>query len=209
MRLQRPSDARAARHGVGILVHGVDRVGDGHDGIVAEQFLKIADIALGSVADEDFIRVELHPAGQKIVPEYGLAQKGVALFRAVAPEGVGAGHFVHGLVQGADDGGDEGQGHVAYAQADDFRFRVPRFEGRNPARHFTEEIIAGKARVGVVDACHGEAPDAFSGRAGGKSYATVRPAGKSMGSLFLMVHTPQGHTPAQMPQPVQRSGSET
>ena len=99
--------AAASRHGVGILVHGIDGVGEGDDGVAAEKLLEVAYVAFRAVADEDLVGVERHAAGEVVVFENGLAEEGVALFRAVAAEGFDAAHFVHGLVQGFDDGGNE------------------------------------------------------------------------------------------------------
>ena len=131
-------------HDIGVKVDGVYRVGDGHSVSEAEDFLDIAAVAFGAIADKDFISAEVQPIGLVIVFENGFCQEAVALFRAISPEGSGVGHFVHSLVHGFYAGRGQGPGHIAYPQADDISFRMELLIGCHPAAYFSEQIAAGE-----------------------------------------------------------------
>ena len=84
----------------------------------------------------------------------GLAQEIIALFRAVALERGGRGHLVHRGMQGGDDGGRQGAGHIADAQADDGQGGVLLPVRADPGGHRGEKIGAGQSGVMLVAAYH-------------------------------------------------------
>src|SRR5262249_36170928 len=102
-----------------VHVDGGDGVGGGDDIIRGEDVEDVAGVALGAVGDEDLIGSDVGVAGVEVVLGDGFAEEVVALLGAVAVEGFAAGHVVHGLVHGFDDGGRKGLGDVADAHADD------------------------------------------------------------------------------------------
>ena len=51
--------ARAARHGIGIHIDGIDRIRDRHTAGKGEQLLDVGHIALGSVTDEDLSLIHI------------------------------------------------------------------------------------------------------------------------------------------------------
>ena len=112
--------ASAAGHDVGVHVDRIDGVGHA-DGEAAggEEFLEVAGVALGAVADEDLVRLDVGAAGLEVGLGDGLAQEVVAELGAVAAEGGVGAHFADGLLHGLDAGGREGASHVADAQANE------------------------------------------------------------------------------------------
>ena len=143
-----------AGHDVGIHIDGVDRVHDRHRAVLGKEFLKIAQVAFGPVADEDLVRLEAHAARGVVLRHDGLAQEGIALLRPVAVEARGRAHLVHGLVESRDDGGDEGAAHVADAKADDAPFRVFLAEGGDLAGDVGKEVLTFQTAEVGIDAQH-------------------------------------------------------
>jgi hypothetical protein len=78
-------------------------------------------------------------ASRREAPAFGIAVAGV---------GGGAGEFVDGGVEGADDFGGDGFGGVADAEADDFRVGVLGGELAGAAGDFGEEVAGGQLAVG-------------------------------------------------------------
>ena len=152
--LARPP-ARAACHGIGIHIDGIDGIGDRHAAGQGEQFLDVGHVALGTVADEDVRGVHLHTVGPVVMRGDGLAQEIIALFRAVPLEGGGRGHLVHCRMQGRDDGGRQGAGHVADTQADDGQGGMLFPVRADPGGHRGEKIGTGQSGVMFVAADHG------------------------------------------------------
>lgn len=147
------------RHDVGIHIHGVDRVRHGHHTLGRKQLLKVAHVGLGPVADKNFVRAQVHAARLVVIFRNNLAQKGVALFRTVPAKKGRVAHFVHSLVQGFDDGGDQRTGHVAYAQADDAAVGVGVLERGHLAGDVREKIVALELEKITVDrSLHGLHP---------------------------------------------------
>ena len=142
-----------ARHAVGIHIDRIDGVGDGYVHVRGEQLLKVAEIALRAVADENVVRAYAD-AARGVFQRYRFAQKGVALFRAVAVKALRAAHVVHGGVQRPDDRRNERLGHIADTHADDVSAGVSLAERRNPMGNFREQI--GLAHTGImgIDAQH-------------------------------------------------------
>ena len=144
----------SARHDIGIHINGVDGISHGNDAFPTEKLLKIPQIALCAVTDEDVRRIDLHATGGEIALRNGLTQKGVALFRAVAPEALGCGLLIHGLVQSRDDGRRQGAGHVSDAEADDLGFRVRPLESLHLVRDVGKKIAARQLQILLIDPCH-------------------------------------------------------
>ena len=76
--------AGAARHDIGIAVHGIDRIGQRDHAIVGENFLHIGRVALGPVGNKNFVAVNRYAAGVKVVLGNGRAQKFLALVGRIA-----------------------------------------------------------------------------------------------------------------------------
>ena len=113
----------AARHGVGVHIHRVNRIGDQHGVVHAEQIQDVAEVALCAVRDEDFIRIELCPAGGVVFLD-SVLEEIVALLRAIAAEGFLYAHLAERLLHGINDSRSQRQCDVADAQADDRGARV-------------------------------------------------------------------------------------
>ncbi len=109
--------AGAARHHVGVDVHRIDRVGHGHHAVERKDLLHVGGVALGSVGDEDLIRLHLG-ALAAVVGRDGVKQKLIALLGTVAAKGLFARHLVGAGLERVHDGRGQGQHHVADAQPD-------------------------------------------------------------------------------------------
>ena len=122
--------------------------------ICAKDFLNIAAIALGAVADEDFIAFYFNATSLVIVLDNGIGEETVTLFRPIAAEGIGAGQFIYGLVHSLNAGRRQGLGNIANAQANDICFRISFLKGCHSAGDFRKEITAGEFQVIVIDCSH-------------------------------------------------------
>ena len=80
----------------------------------------------------------------------GIPEEIVALFGAVATEGLGSAHLVNGLVHGLDDGGGQGAGDVADAQLDELGVRMCGRVGGHTAGNLGEEVAAGQFLIVAV-----------------------------------------------------------
>ena len=145
----------APGHDVGIHIHRVHRIGDGHAHILGKNFLDVAGVGLGPVADEDFIGLDLSATGLEVVRSNRLAQKVVALLRAIAAKAGGIGHLVRGLVQRGNAGGRQRLGHVANAQADQVFVRVLLLKGADAPGDVGKQIAGLQLGVVGIDADHG------------------------------------------------------
>ena len=144
----------ASAHHVGVDVDGVDGVGDADTVVRAQDVAEVTRIALGTIVHKHLVGVNLHAPGREVVFHDGTAQKFVAVFRPVAPEGFGASHLVGRLVEGADDGGSQGACHIAYAEAYDRRFGICLLEGGHFLGDVGKEIILLQFQEVLVDRCH-------------------------------------------------------
>ena len=81
--------------------------------VQAENFLDIAHIALGAVADKYLVGFNIDASGLIVVFDNGVQQEVVALLRAVAAEAGGFCHFVNSGVEPGNDGFRQRTGHVA------------------------------------------------------------------------------------------------
>ena len=114
----------------------------------------VAAVALRPVGNKDFVLVQLHPPGAKIMLHNGTAEEIIALLRAVAVEGFGVRLLLHSGVEGLDNGRRQGPGHVTDGELDDFPVRVGLAVSTDAPGHLAEEIAAGQLQVVVVDVCH-------------------------------------------------------
>lgn len=136
--------ASSSAHDVAVHVDRIDGVGDGHAVVPAQQFADASRVALGAVVDEDFGGREVDAAWGEVVLQDGLDEEVVALFGAVAAEGLRVCHLVHSLVHGFDAGGWQGAGDVADAQADDVLFGMGDLERVHLLGDVGEEVAAGQ-----------------------------------------------------------------
>ena len=90
----------------------IDGIRDSHHTISRQQFLKVARIALGSVAHEDLVDIDADSSDTEIMFHNGIAQEIVALLWTVAMKGGSLPHLVGSLVQGLHDRRAERLGDV-------------------------------------------------------------------------------------------------
>ena len=88
-----------AEHNIGVEVYGIYRVGNCKSEIMTENFLNAGYIGFGSVADENFVRIEGYSAGFIIALNDGMTEKIIPLFRAVTAKGFGSCHIVDCFVE--------------------------------------------------------------------------------------------------------------
>ena len=130
-------------HDIGIDIDGVNRVGDGDAHVRTEQFLEVAGVALGTVADKYLVLTDVDATTSEIVFYDGMAQKVVSLLRSVATERRSVGHLVGRTMQGFYDSRNERLGYVADAEADDLGLRMLRPESLHLLCYLREEIGTG------------------------------------------------------------------
>ena len=162
----------SARHGIGIHIHGVNRVSDGHHRVVGEKLLHIGHVALGAVGDEHLVRLNAQPL--VVVVQNGLNQKIIAVVRAVAPKGLGPAHFPGGLFHGLHHGGSQRTGHVADAQPDQLRVGMLLSVFLHPAGDLRKEIAAGQLFIMGIHLQHDLVPPCCSSVLGFSPAATGR-----------------------------------
>ena len=150
-----PVDPGAAGHDVGVQVDRVDRVRDGDLRPGAEQFLDVAGVALGAVADEHLVGLDESPARPEIVGGDGLAQEVVALLRAVTAEPGHGAHLVHSLVEGLDACRRQRVGDIADAQLDHLALGVGGLEGGHPLGDVGEQVGGLELEIVFVHLQHG------------------------------------------------------
>ena len=148
--------SRPARHGVGIHIHGIDRVGDGHHRVVGEKLLHVGYVALGAIGDEHLVRLNVQSF--VVVVQNGLNQKIIAVIRAVAPKGLGPAHFPGRFLHGLHHGGGQRAGHIANAQTDQLRVRMLLSVFLYPAGDLRKEIAAGELFIMGIHLQHGLVP---------------------------------------------------
>ena len=144
----------AASHHIGIHIHRVYGVGHGDDIPAPEQFLKIAEITLRPVADENVIGIDLHATRREIPLRDGLAQEAVTLFRTVATEALRSRLLIHGLMQRLDDRRRQRTGYVTDPKADELHFRVIFLKRIHLVRDIGKKIAARQLEIVIVDLCH-------------------------------------------------------
>ena len=109
----------AARHHVVIDVDGVNRVGNKDRVVLTEQVQQVAQVALGTVGDENFGHVQLDTVA-RVIPADSVAQELIALLAGnIAVERTLVALLLNGLVHGLRHGCRQRQGDVADAQTDD------------------------------------------------------------------------------------------
>src|SRR2546430_5355764 len=120
-------------HDVAVDVHGIHGVHDGDDTVGSEDLLDVGAVALAAIADEDLVGADRDAPLAVVACGDQLGEEVVAGLRAVAPEGLRAGHLVHGGVERADDGGREWLSDVADPEPDDLGGGLRGLEGPHAA----------------------------------------------------------------------------
>ena len=143
-------DHLPAGHDVGVDIDRVDGVGDEDGVVLIEKVEDVADVRFRAVAHKDLVHLE-GDAFLLIIPGNRLPQEVIPLFRAVAAEGLLDPHFSARLLEGRDDGGAEGKGDVADAEADDRLAGVGRLVGGNLVVDVGEEVALLQIEVVAVD----------------------------------------------------------
>ena len=146
--------ACAPCHDIRIQIDGIDGIGDSHAAVPAEDFLDIAAVALGAVADKDFIRAEFQPVRLIIRRQDSPCQEIIALLRAVAAESLSLPHLRHGLLHGFYANLRQRPGNIAYPQADYISLRMLLLISCHTAAYFRKEVAAGQFQVIVIDCRH-------------------------------------------------------
>jgi len=109
----------AARHHVVIDVDRVNRVGNKDRVVLTEQVQQVAQVALGTVGDENFGHVQLDTVA-RVIPADSVTQELIALLTGnIAVERTLVALLLNGLVHGLRHGCRQRQGDVADAQTDD------------------------------------------------------------------------------------------
>jgi len=131
---------RPAGHHIGIHIYRIDRVSHGSHIVQAEDFLQIADVAFGTVADKDFVRRDLRPSCLKVVFGNGFPQKLIALFRTIAAEGLPTAHFPNGLVHGLADGLRQRLRNISDTKSDEGSIGMSLGKSRYTTADFRKQI---------------------------------------------------------------------
>ena len=143
-------------HHVRIHIHGIHGVADGDLVLGAKDIEDAARIALGAVADEDFVVRHVQPVITIIVLGDGMPQPFVALLGTVTFKSLAGGHFIHGLVQSGDDGGGKRFGNIADAAADQALggCGIRLAERLDAPADFRKQITGFEFQIIVVEKCH-------------------------------------------------------
>ena len=151
----------AACHHVIIHVNRVDRVGNENRVILTEQIQQVAQIALGTVGNENFRHIQLDAVACVILAD-GLAQELITLLAGnVAVEGALVALLLHRLMHSLGHRGCQRQGDIADAQTDDVGFGM----GLLVVGHLVGD---GAEQIALVQLCvmriqlHGWSPSFFT-----------------------------------------------
>ena len=105
-----------ANHHVRVNIDGIDGVGHANKVIPMQQLLEVTRIALRSVVDKDLVYAEMYASRQEVILQDGLAQKVIALLRAITAETLDSTHLVGSLMHGLHHGRCQRLRHVANTQ---------------------------------------------------------------------------------------------
>ena len=144
----------SSRHDIGVEVDRIHRIGNGDAGVLGEDLLDIAAVALRPVRDEDLVGFDPAAPRLVIVLRNRFAEKRVALVGAVTLEGLAPGHFVRGGMQGGDAHGRERLRDIADSQPDDGTRGIGLLVGGHAARDIGEQVRGLELGVVFVDADH-------------------------------------------------------
>ena len=161
-----------ACHDVGIDIDWVDRIGDGDDVAFSENVQNVSRVAFRAIGDEHFIGGDAEV--DELVVDNRLAEKLVALLRAVAFERGAIALFIDGGMHRLAHGGGERLGHIADPATDDARgFVRVRFRVSFDATcDFRKEVARFEFEEIGIDRCH-------AGRCRrGRGFGQVRDFGK-------------------------------
>ena len=145
----------AARHHVGVHIHGIHRIGYSDAVAFAEDVEDVAAVAFGAVGDEDLFGADVAAAGLEVVLGNGLPQPAIALFGAITVESFGRAHRIDGGFHRFAAGQRQRFGHIADAQPDQCGVRVGGAEGFDPTADFREQVARFELEVIAVDLHHG------------------------------------------------------
>ena len=106
--------SRPSVYDIAVHIDRIYRVCDSDTVVSTQDIAEVSGIAFRSVADKDFGLVEIDASRLVVVADYGVSQEIVTLFRPVAFECGGIGHFIHGLVHGLDTYFREWPGDIPY-----------------------------------------------------------------------------------------------
>ena len=137
-------------HQVGVDIDRIDRVGNEYDVIGRKQVENVAQIALCTVRDKDFVSLKLDVT-IPVILLYRLFEEVITLLGAVAVQRVLTALIVHGIVQRADDRGCVGTGHVTDAQTDDVSLGVCLLERRYLVCDGGKQIALGQVFIVSVN----------------------------------------------------------
>ena len=144
----------SAAHHVRVDIYWVNRVGDADGVVPAHNLADVSGVALCSVINEHFARVEMYAARCEVVLDYRLAQKVVAVLRPVTVERVCRSHLVYCFVHCLHHGGAQRLRHVAYAQTDDAHLRMRHLEGVHLLGYVCEQIAVREFQEMFINQCH-------------------------------------------------------
>jgi hypothetical protein len=128
----------SAGHDVGVDIYRIHRIGNRNFYIFGKNFLDIAVVALGAVADKNFIRGNISPPGLEIMAGNFFPQKFIPLFGTVAPKRFSVGHFVYSPVEGLNAGRGQGAGDITDAQFNHLPLRVRLLKGGGAVFNFSK-----------------------------------------------------------------------
>ena len=115
----------AASHDVRIDVDGVNGIGYGDADVVGDkELLEVARIALGTIANKDFVSRDVGTARLEVDTGDGFSQKVVAVVWPIATERGVSAHFLCGLRHRLDASLGECAGHVADTESNDGGIRM-------------------------------------------------------------------------------------
>ncbi|MPM79187.1 hypothetical protein SDC9_126220 [bioreactor metagenome] len=91
-------------HNRGVKINRVDRVCDGHYIVITQDIADVTGVALGTIADKNFIGRDNDSFLSEINLGYLFPQKIVALFRPITTKSVTCRHVVYCSMQGSNHG---------------------------------------------------------------------------------------------------------
>ena len=125
--------AGPAGHHIRIHVDRIDRIGNGDDVVQTEDFLHIPAIALGAVADDNFVNVDVHAARLVVVVGDRLSEEFVSDPAVVIPlECLGAAHFLDRLFHRLDHRRCDWLRYITNPHTDNLRLRVSGLKRPSP-----------------------------------------------------------------------------
>ena len=132
--------ACAARHGIGIDVHRIDRIHHRYARFACHQFLQPRCIGLGAVRNKHFVLRQMNPARLIEIFDDSVNQKIVTEIRAVSAEALHRTHFKRCFGHGLACRFRQRTRHIANAQTQYMLPAILLFIRSNALRNFPEQI---------------------------------------------------------------------